>query len=80
MCVCVLRGTVTTLSKLKGAIRKKWSGLLKSGVLVDNNARPSSATASQIHIATLVWERLYLGPELAPSNFQLFLALKKNLT
>ncbi|GFU99582.1 histone-lysine N-methyltransferase SETMAR [Trichonephila clavipes] len=71
------------LSKLKEAIRKKRPGLLKSGILLlDDNARPQSATATQSHIATLGWERLHHPPyssNLAPSDFHLFPALKKNL-
>lgn len=72
-----------TLSKLKKAIRKKRPGLLTSGVLLlDDNARPHSARATQNHIATLGWERLDhppYSPDLAPSDFHLFPALKKNL-
>ncbi|GFU04113.1 histone-lysine N-methyltransferase SETMAR [Trichonephila clavipes] len=69
-----------TLSKLKRAIRKKRPGLLKSDILLlDDNASPHSATATQSHIATLGLERLYHSPDVAPSDFHLFLALKKNL-
>ena len=72
-----------TLSKLKEAIRKKWAGLLTSGVrLLGDNAKPQSAMAMQNHIATLGWKRLHhppYSPDLAPSDFHLFPALKKNL-
>ncbi|GFU77578.1 histone-lysine N-methyltransferase SETMAR [Trichonephila clavipes] len=66
------------LSKLKGVIRKKSPLLLISGVLLLDD----SATATQNHIATLGWELLYhppYSPDLATSDFDLFLALKKNL-
>ncbi|GFX79828.1 histone-lysine N-methyltransferase SETMAR [Trichonephila clavipes] len=71
------------LSKLKEVIRKKRHGLLGSGVLLlDDNARPHSGTATENHIATLDWERLHHPPyssDLATSDFHLFPALKKNL-
>ncbi|GFW61304.1 histone-lysine N-methyltransferase SETMAR [Trichonephila clavipes] len=73
-----------TLSKLNEAIRKRRPGLLRSGVmLVDDNARPHSATATQNHIVTLGWKCRHhppYNPNLAPSDFHLFPALKKNLT
>ncbi|GFV52942.1 hypothetical protein TNCV_2876101 [Trichonephila clavipes] len=48
-----LHSTVTRCSELKEAIRKKLSGLLKSGILLlDNNERPHSVTAPQNRIAT----------------------------
>ncbi|PRD30723.1 UNVERIFIED_CONTAM: Histone-lysine N-methyltransferase SETMAR [Trichonephila clavipes] len=64
-------------------IRKKWPRLLRSGVLLLNdNVRPHSVTATQNHIATLGWERLDhppCSPDLAPSEFHQFPASKKNL-
>ncbi|GFV14019.1 histone-lysine N-methyltransferase SETMAR [Trichonephila clavipes] len=64
-------------------IRKKWSELLRSSILLlDDIARPQSATAMQNHIATLGWECLHhlpYSPDLTPSDFHLFPALKKNL-
>ncbi|GFX64911.1 histone-lysine N-methyltransferase SETMAR [Trichonephila clavipes] len=68
------------LQKLKGAIRKKWLGLLENGVLLlDDNARQNSVTATQNHIVFLGWERLYHSLNLAPSDFHLLPVLKKNL-
>ncbi|GFX49918.1 histone-lysine N-methyltransferase SETMAR [Trichonephila clavipes] len=64
-------------------IRGKWSGLLRSGVLLlDDIAVPHTVTAMHNHIATLGWERLHpppYSPDLATSDFYLFPALKKNL-
>ncbi|GFS90055.1 histone-lysine N-methyltransferase SETMAR [Trichonephila clavipes] len=69
--------------RLSRWIRKKGPGLLKSGpLLLDDNARPHTVTAMQNHIATLDWEPLHYPPytpDLAPSDFHLFPALKKNL-
>ncbi|GFU55976.1 hypothetical protein TNCV_1557311 [Trichonephila clavipes] len=40
-------------------IQKKWPGFLRYDVLLlEDNARPHSATAMQNHIATLGWKRL----------------------
>ncbi|GFV81000.1 histone-lysine N-methyltransferase SETMAR [Trichonephila clavipes] len=72
-----------TLSKLKEVIWKKRLGFLKySFLLLNDNATLHSATATQIHIATLGWERPHHPPYslfLAPSDFNLFPVLKKNL-
>ncbi|GFT04507.1 histone-lysine N-methyltransferase SETMAR [Trichonephila clavipes] len=49
----------------------------------DDNARPHLAMAMQNHIATLGWEHLHhppYSPDLAPRDFHLFSALKKNVT
>ncbi|GFT03711.1 hypothetical protein TNCV_1102531 [Trichonephila clavipes] len=60
-----LRGIVTPCSKLKEVIRKKRPGLLRSGVLLLNdNARPHSATTTPNNIATLGWECLHHPPVL----------------
>ncbi|GFW89455.1 histone-lysine N-methyltransferase SETMAR [Trichonephila clavipes] len=71
-----------TLSKMKETMRKKRSGLLKSGLLLlDDNARPHSVMALQNHITTLGLAGLHHpphSPDLAPSDFHLFPALKKN--
>ncbi|GFV62841.1 histone-lysine N-methyltransferase SETMAR [Trichonephila clavipes] len=72
-----------TLLKLKESIRKKRSGFLISDILLlDENARSHSATETRNHIATIEWKRLHYppySPDLASSDFHLFLALKKNL-
>ncbi|GFW92148.1 mariner Mos1 transposase [Trichonephila clavipes] len=72
-----------TSSKLKNAIRKKQPGLLISSVLLlDDNVRLHSATATQNCTETLGWERLHhlpYSPDIAPSDFHLFPTLKKNL-
>ncbi|GFS66365.1 histone-lysine N-methyltransferase SETMAR [Trichonephila clavipes] len=67
-----------TLTKLKEVIGKKLSGLLKFGVLLlDENVRLHSATATQNHVVTLGWEHIHHLPDLAPSDFHLLLALTK---
>ncbi|GFV64836.1 histone-lysine N-methyltransferase SETMAR [Trichonephila clavipes] len=61
------------------SLSKRRSGLL----LLDDNARPHSATKTQNHIATLGWERLHHAPnssDFAPRESPLFPALKKNFT
>ncbi|GFV32179.1 histone-lysine N-methyltransferase SETMAR [Trichonephila clavipes] len=62
-----------TLPKLKETIQKKRNGLIRSGVLMlEDNARPYSATVMQNHIATLGWESQHhpsYSPDLAPSDF-----------
>ncbi|GFW20170.1 hypothetical protein TNCV_2321111 [Trichonephila clavipes] len=48
----------------------------------DDNGGPQTATAMKNHIEILGWDRLYhppYSPNLAPSDFHIFLALKKNL-
>ncbi|GFW54975.1 histone-lysine N-methyltransferase SETMAR [Trichonephila clavipes] len=61
-------------------IQKKWPGFLRSGILLlDDNVRPHSEMALQNLFATLGCEHIYYptyGPDLAPSDFHLFSALK----
>ncbi|GFW33396.1 hypothetical protein TNCV_2795631 [Trichonephila clavipes] len=73
----MLRSTVAPSRNRKRRFGK--SGLGISNLALDDIARPHSATATQNYIATLGWERLYNGPDLAPSDFHLIPALKKNL-
>jgi histone-lysine N-methyltransferase SETMAR len=72
-----------TLEKLKSAVPHKRPGLLSAGViLLDDNARPHSAAQTQDKIAALRWERLArppYGSDLAPSDFHLFPARKREL-
>ncbi|GFT95808.1 histone-lysine N-methyltransferase SETMAR [Trichonephila clavipes] len=51
-------------------------------MLLDENARPHSATTMQNHIATFGWQCLHplpYSPDLAPSGYHVFPTLKKNL-
>ena len=50
--------------------------------LLHDNARPHSAAQTQDHITSFKWEQmdhLLYSPDLAPSDFHLFLHLKKFL-
>ena len=73
----------TQKKKLSRAIHNKWRGTLSRGVvMIHENARPNTAAATQNHITTFGWEQfdhpLY-SPDLAPSDFHLFLHLKSFL-
>ena len=67
-----------TLARLRRVIQIKRRGMLTRGVcLLHDNARPHSA-----HVTTAFLEKLGnppYSPDLAPSDFQLFLHLKKHL-
>ncbi|GFW85440.1 histone-lysine N-methyltransferase SETMAR [Trichonephila clavipes] len=55
-----------------------WAGVL----LIDDNVRSHMVMAMQNHIAILGWKYLHHQPyssDIAPSDFYLFLALKKDL-
>lgn len=73
-----------TLTKLRSAIRRKRPGLLSQGVvLLDDNATPHRATLTKDQIRCFGWERLdhpAYSPDLAPSDFHLFPALKAALS
>src|SRR5215469_9882069 len=73
-----------TLDRLRSAIRKKRPGLLSSGViLLHDNATPHTATVTQDWLTRQYWEVLDhppYSPDLAPSDFHLFGALKRNLS
>jgi histone-lysine N-methyltransferase SETMAR len=73
-----------TLKKLKDAIRRKRPGLLSKGVLLlHDNARPHSAKATQELLQQFQWTILQhpaYSPDLAPSDYHLFPALKQYLS
>ncbi|XP_023228571.1 histone-lysine N-methyltransferase SETMAR-like [Centruroides sculpturatus] len=72
-----------TLKKLRRAIQNKRRGLLSKGVvLLHDNARPHTANQTQDLITSFGWEQLDhppYSPDLAPSDYHLFLHLKKHL-
>lgn len=72
-----------TLNKLRRAIQNKRRGMLSKGVLLlHDNARPHAAHRTQNLITSFGWEQLDhppYSPDLAPSDFHLFLHLKKHL-
>jgi len=72
-----------TLKKLRCAIQNKRRGMLSRGVvMIHDNARPHTAAATQNLITTFGWEQFDhppYSPDLAPSNFHLFLHLKSFL-
>ncbi|UYV79440.1 hypothetical protein LAZ67_17002625, partial [Cordylochernes scorpioides] len=71
------------LTKLRAAIKRKRPGLLSRKVLlVHDNARPHAAQTTQTLLENFKWEILThppYSPELAPSDFYLFPALKLHL-
>lgn len=72
-----------TLSKLRRAIQNKRRGMLTTGViLLHDNARPHVANRTQDLIRKFGWEQFEhppYSPDLAPSDFHMFLQLKKHL-
>ncbi|GFX08184.1 mariner Mos1 transposase [Trichonephila clavipes] len=72
-----------TLQKLRRAIQNKRRGMLSAGVvLLHDNARPHTANRTQDLITSFGWEQLDhtpYSPYLAPSDYHLFMHLKKNL-
>ena len=73
-----------TLERLRAAIKRKRPGLLTTGVLLlHDNARPHVATETQQLLQRFKWtilEHPPYSPDLAPSDFHLFLALKDHLS
>ena len=73
----------TVVQDLRQAIRKKRPGLLRQGVLLlHDNARPHTASATQETIRQMHWEVLPhppYSPDLAPSDFHLFGPMKHYL-
>jgi histone-lysine N-methyltransferase SETMAR len=71
------------LKKLRRAIQNKQRGMLSRGVvMIHNNARPHTATAMKNLIMIFGWEQFDhppLSPDLAPSDFHLFLHIKSFL-
>lgn len=69
-----------TLSKLRRAIQNQRRGMLRSGiVLLHDNARPHTAARTIETIQKFRWEIFHhppYSPDLAPSDYHLFLHLK----
>ncbi|GBN61392.1 hypothetical protein AVEN_227055-1 [Araneus ventricosus] len=72
-----------TLRKLRRAIQNRRQGMLTGGImLLNDNARPHTAAATQELLNQFGWEifdRPPYSPDLAPINFHLFLKLKEFL-
>jgi transposase len=74
-----------TLTKLRRAIQNKRRGMLtRRVVLLHDNAWPHTAAQTQALITSFGWEQINHthpphSPDLAPSDFHLFLHLKKFL-
>ena len=72
-----------TLKKLRREIQNKRRGMLSRGVLLlHDNALPHTAALTQNLITSFGWEQIDhppYSPDLAPSDFHLFLHLKKFL-
>ena len=70
-----------TLKKLRRAIQNKRRGMLSDGVvLLHDTATPHESAQTQNLIASFGWEQLKhppYNPDLAPSDFHLFLHLLK---
>jgi histone-lysine N-methyltransferase SETMAR len=67
-----------TLKKLHHAVQNKRQGMLSQGVVM-LHARPHTATATQDLTTTFDWEQFDhppYSPDLAPSDFHVFLHLK----
>jgi len=72
-----------TLKKLRHAIQNKRRRMLSVTILLlHDNAQPHSATQTQDLITSFKWEQmdhLLYSPDLAPSDYHLFLHVKKFL-
>lgn len=72
-----------TLKKLRRAIQNKRRGMLSQGiVLLHDNARPHAAGVTQRQIEAFGWEQFGhppYSPDLAPSDYHLFLHMKRYL-
>jgi histone-lysine N-methyltransferase SETMAR len=82
--ICVRAGVYcNTLKKLHRAIQNKQLGMLSSGVvMLHDNACPHTAATTQDLIATIGWEQFDhppYSPDLAPSDFHVFMHLKTYL-
>jgi histone-lysine N-methyltransferase SETMAR len=70
----------TILEQLRAAIKQKCPGLLIKGVLLlHDNAWPHNANATQLYFWLEILEHPVYSPDLAPSNYYLFPALKDHL-
>jgi histone-lysine N-methyltransferase SETMAR len=81
--LCNVNGEHATLKKLCRAIWNKRRGMLSRGVvMIHENAHPHTAAATQNLITTFGFEQFdhpHYSPDLAPSDFHLFLYLKSFL-
>ena len=72
-----------TLNKLRRVIQNKRRGMLSATILLlHDNARPHSTAQTQNLITSFKWEQMDhppYSPDLAPSDYHLFLHLKKLL-
>jgi len=72
-----------TLTRLRRDIQNKRRGMLSRGVyLLHDNARPHSAHVTTVFLEDFKWDILDhppYSPDLVPSDFHLFLHLKKHL-
>ena len=72
-----------TLKKLRRATQNKRRGMLSATILLlHDNARPHSTAQTQNLITSFKWEQMDhppYSPDLAPSDYHLFLHLKKLL-
>jgi len=72
-----------TLNKLRRVIQNKRRGMLSATILLfHDNARPYCAAQTQDLITSFLWEQMDqppYSPDLAPSDYHLFLHLKKFL-
>ncbi|GBM55089.1 hypothetical protein AVEN_55973-1 [Araneus ventricosus] len=71
-----------TLRKLRRAIRKRRRGMLSRKIVLLHNARPQTAASTQELLDQFGWEIFDhppYSPDLAPSDFHLFLKLKEFL-
>jgi len=72
-----------TLKKLRHAIQNKRCGMLSATILLlQDNAQPHSAAQTQDLVTSFKWEQMdhhLYSPDLVPSDYHLFLHLKKFL-
>ena len=72
-----------TLKKLRRAIQNKRRGLLSTSILLlHDNARPHFAAQTQDLVTSFRWKQMDYppySPDLSPSDFHLFLHVKKFL-
>lgn len=69
-----------TLTKLRSAIRRKRLSAFSEGAVLLGNAKPHTVRLTQYQICRFGWKRLdhpAYSPDLAPSDFHLFPALKE---
>ena len=72
-----------TLTRLRRAIQNKRRGMSRDVCLLHDNARPYSAHVTTALLEKFKWDILDhppYSPDLGPSDFHLFIHLKKHLT